>query len=70
MIFEFSTFEKQGLIAWWIGHLSLTHEIQVQFPSIQSNSLTSDFIDFESLSIGGCRGHPMRPKLNLKNALC
>ena len=32
-----------------------------------SPSKTHCLIDFGTLSLGGCGGHPMRPKLNLKN---
>jgi hypothetical protein len=31
------------------------------------SSKTHYFIDFGTLSLGGCGGHPMRPKLNLKD---
>jgi hypothetical protein len=31
------------------------------------SSKTHCFIDFGTLSLGGCGGHPMRPKLNLKD---
>ena len=31
------------------------------------SSKTLYFTDFGTISLGGCGGHPMRPKLNLKN---
>ena len=50
-------------------YVSINHGTKKTYPGLSmwnGSSKTHYFIDFSTLSLGGCGGHPMRPKLNLK----
>ena len=51
-------------------YVSTNHGTKMTYPGLSmwnGSSKTHYFIDFGTLSLGGCGGHPMRPKLNLKD---
>ena len=51
-------------------YVSINQDTKMTYPGVSmwnGSSKIRFFIHFGTTSLGGCGGHPMRPKLNLKN---